>query len=103
MSALQPPDPDAGILDAIAHWAPIGAAASLVRALLSQNPGSFWWIARRTVAASITAALIGPAILAQSPNSGLAMACVGAISYAAPEVWDWAGKKVVSFVKGVWK
>lgn len=102
MSSIQP-DPNGGFLDTVMHWAPVGAAASLIRALLSQNPGSYWWIARRTVAASITAALVGPAILAQSPNSGLAMACVGAVSYAAPEVWDWVGKKAVSLFKSVFK
>lgn len=103
MSALQPPEPDVTLVDSFLHYAPIGAAAAIIRALLSEKPTSVGFILRRTIAASITAWLVAPACHSLCPTDGSAIAAVGAISYAAPEVWDCVGKKIVALVRNVWK
>lgn len=103
MSPIQPPDDQQGFLDAIIQWAPIGAAAAITRALLSEDKESWGWVARRTIASSITAAIIGPALAYHMGNSGVAWACVGAVCYNAAAVWDWAGRKAVGFLKGLFK
>lgn len=99
MSAIQPPDDHQGFIEAVYQWAPVGAAAAITRALLSEDKESWGWVARRTIASSITAAIIGPAIAYQMGSSGVAWACVGAVCYNAAAVWDWVGKKVVALVK----
>lgn len=103
MSPITPPDDQQGFVDALIQWAPIGAAAAVTRALLSEDKESWGWVARRTIASSITAAIIGPAVASQMGNSGVAWACVGAVCYNAAAVWDWVGKKVVSVLKSWFK
>ncbi len=87
MSAMDPGH-DASFIENVWYYAPIGAAAAIARALLSEDKYSWGWTIRRTIAASITAVIFGPALEGYCSSSGVLLACVGAISYAGPEVWD---------------
>jgi hypothetical protein len=86
-----PPDTDKLIADA-ARFLPIGAAAMLARIVMSQEPVSFGWIARRMFFAAVTACLVGWATDGYIHSEGLRFAAVGASGYAAPEVADFAIK-----------
>ena len=84
-----PPDSDKLISDA-ARFLPIGAAAMLARIVMSQDPVSFGWIARRMFFAAITACLVGWATDGYLHSQGMRFAAVGAAGFAAPEVADFA-------------
>ena len=86
-----PPDSDKLLADA-ARFLPIGAAAMLARIVMSQEPVSCSWIARRMFFAAVTACLVGWATDGYLQSQGLRFAAVGAAGYAAPEVADFAIK-----------
>ena len=87
----------------------LGGLAMVARLLLSTEPVTFGWVARRVGAAAITAALVGYAVQDHIASPGLRMAVVGASGYAAPECLDYlmraikarAEKEVGSIEKGV--
>lgn len=87
----------------------LGGLAMVARLLLSQEPVSFWWVARRVGAAAITAALVGYGVQDHIASPGLKMAVVGASGYAAPECLDYlmraikarAEREVGAIEKGV--
>jgi hypothetical protein len=85
----------------------LGGLAMTARLLLSTEPVSFGWVARRVCAAAITAAIVGYAIQDHIASSGLRMGAVGAAGYAAPECLDYLlkyikarGEKEVASVSG---
>ena len=82
-----PPDSDKLLADA-ARFLPIGAAAMLARIVMSQEPVSFGWIARRMFFAAVTACLVGWGTDGYIQSQGMRFAAVGAAGYAAPEVAD---------------
>lgn len=84
-----PPESDKLLADA-ARFLPIGAAAMLARIVMSQEPVSFGWIARRMFFAAVTACLVGWATDGYLQSQGMRFAAVGAAGYAAPEVADFA-------------
>jgi len=84
-----PPDSDKLLADA-ARFLPIGAAAMLARIVMSQEPVSFGFIARRMFFAAVTACLVGWATDGYLQSQGMRFAAVGAAGYAAPEVADFA-------------
>ena len=101
-----PPDTDKLVSDA-ARFLPIGAAAMLARIVMSQEPVSLGWIARRMFFAAVTACIVGWATEGYLQSQGMRFAAVGAAGYAAPEVADFAlnwikakGKAEVAKVKG---
>lgn len=59
------------------------------RMLLSTEPVSFGFVARRFLAASITAALVGLGTKDYFTSTGLWLAVSGGAGYAAPEVTDY--------------
>ena len=59
------------------------------RLLLSTTPVSPGWVARRVLAAGITAAIAGYALNDYITSPGLRMGAIGAIGYSAPEALDW--------------
>lgn len=87
----------------------LGGLAMVARLLLSTEPVTFGWVARRVGAAAITAALVGYAVQDHIASPGLRMAVVGASGYAAPECLDYlmraikarAEKEVGAIEKGV--
>ena len=83
-----PPDSDKLLADA-ARFLPIGAAAMLARIVMSQEPVSFGWIARRMFFAAVTACLVGWATDGYLESQGLRFAAVGAAGYCAPETMDY--------------
>ncbi len=102
MSALGPdsfPQPSSSWVDNFIQFAPIGAAAAIIRALLSEERATWGWNVRRTIAASITAWIAGPALLAYIDNFNVMLLALGAVSYAGPEVWDGVLKVVKSAVR----
>lgn len=72
----------------------LGGLAMTARLLMSTEPVSFGWVARRVTAAAITAALVGYGIQDHISSPGLRMAVVGASGYCAPEVMDYVLKYV---------
>ena len=77
------------------------------RLLLSTEPVSIGWVARRVGAAAITAALVGYAIQDHIASPGLRMGVIGAAGYTAPECLDYLmryikarGEKEVAKVAG---
>jgi hypothetical protein len=85
----------------------LGGLAMTARLLLSTEPVSIGWVARRVSAAAITAAIVGYAIQDHIASPGLRMGVVGAAGYAAPECLDYLlkyikarGEKEVSAVAG---
>lgn len=66
----------------------IGALAMCSRLLLSEDKQTWGWVARRVVAASITAVLANYALTDYITSSSLRTAAVGGLSYASPEVLD---------------
>jgi len=79
-----PPEAKSGLVAAI-----IGGLAMTARLLLSTTPVSPGWVARRVLAASITAAVAGFALTDYITSPGLRMGAIGAIGYSAPEALDW--------------
>lgn len=79
-----PPEAKSGIVAAI-----IGGLAMTARLLLSTTPVSPGWVARRVLAAGITAAIAGYALNDYITSPGLRMGAIGAIGYASPEALDW--------------
>lgn len=79
-----PPEAKSGLVAAI-----IGGLAMTARLLLSTTPVSPGWVARRVLAASITAAIAGYALNDYITSPGLRMGAIGAIGYSAPETLDW--------------
>lgn len=79
-----PPEAKSGIVAAI-----IGGLAMTARLLLSTTPVSPGWVARRVLAAGITAAFAGYALNDYIQSPGLRMGAIGAIGYASPEALDW--------------
>jgi hypothetical protein len=67
----------------------LGGLAMTARLLLSTEPVSIGWVARRVSAAAITAALVGYGIQDHIASPGLRMAAIGACGYAAPEITDY--------------
>jgi hypothetical protein len=66
----------------------IGAMSMAARLLLSEEKHTWGWVARRVMAASITAAIAGYALTEYISSPGLRMGAIGALSYASPEVLD---------------
>ena len=66
----------------------LGGLSMVARLLLSSEPVTFGWVARRVMAASIVAMLVGFGIQDQIQSVGLRMAVVGASGYVAPEALD---------------
>jgi hypothetical protein len=66
----------------------IGGMAMAARLLLSQEKHSWAWVARRVMAASITAAIAGYALTEYISSPGLRMGAIGAIAYSSPEALD---------------
>jgi len=79
-----PAEAKSGLVAAI-----IGGLAMTARLLLSTTPVSPGWVARRVLAAGITAALAGYALNDYITSPGLRMGAIGAIGYASPEALDW--------------
>lgn len=84
----------------------LGSAAMVARLLLSTEPVSWGWVARRIFAAAITAAFVGWAVSEHIQSIPLRFAATGAAGYAAPEVLDYLlkyiharGQKEVAAVK----
>lgn len=75
-------------IDSFMQFAPIGASAAIIRAMLSEEKHTWGWNARRTIAASLTAWMAGPALAAYITDFNVMLLAVGAVSYAGPEVWD---------------
>lgn len=85
----------------------LGGLAMTARLLLSTEPVSIGWVARRVGAAAITAALVGYAIQDHIASPGLRMGVIGAAGYTAPECLDYLmryikarGEKEVAKVAG---
>jgi hypothetical protein len=68
--------------------ATIGAFSMAARLLLSEEKHSWGWVARRVMAASITAAVAGYALTEYIASPGLRMGAIGALAYASPEALD---------------
>ena len=68
--------------------ATIGAFSMAARLMLSEEKHSWGWVARRVMAASITAAVAGYALTEYIASPGLRMGAIGALAYASPEALD---------------
>jgi hypothetical protein len=68
--------------------ATIGAFSMAARLLLSEEKHTWGWVARRVMAASITAAVAGYALTEYIASPGLRMGAIGALAYASPEALD---------------
>jgi hypothetical protein len=68
--------------------ATIGAFSMAARLMLSEEKHSWAWVARRVMAASITAAVAGYALTEYIASPGLRMGAIGALAYASPEALD---------------
>jgi hypothetical protein len=68
--------------------ATIGAFSMAARLMLSEEKHSWMWVARRVMAASITAAVAGYALTDYIASPGLRMGAIGALAYASPEALD---------------
>ena len=66
----------------------IGGLSMCARLLLSTERVSWGWVARRVLAAAITAVVVGYAVQDYISSPGLRMGAIGAISYASPEALD---------------
>jgi len=66
----------------------IGAMSMAARLLLSEEKHSWGWVARRVMAASITAAIAGYALTEYISSPGLRMGAIGALAYSSPEALD---------------
>jgi hypothetical protein len=66
----------------------IGAMAMCARLLLSEDRQTWGWVARRVLAASITAVLANYGLTEYITSNSLRTAAVGGLSYASPEVLD---------------
>jgi hypothetical protein len=90
MSPPPPIDPESipkelkdGVVAAV-----IGAFSMAARLLLSEEKHTWGWVARRVMAASITAAVAGYALTEYIASPGLRMGAIGALAYASPEALD---------------
>jgi len=68
--------------------ATIGAFSMAARLMLSEEKHTWGWVARRVMAASITAAVAGYALTEYIASPGLRMGAIGALAYASPEALD---------------
>jgi hypothetical protein len=68
--------------------ATIGAFSMAARLLLSEEKHTWGWVARRVMAASITAAVAGYALTDYIASPGLRMGAIGALAYSSPEALD---------------
>ena len=66
----------------------IGGLAALARVLLSTRPTSPGWVIRRILSAGIVAVCVGFGMQDWISTPGVRLACIGACSYAAPEILD---------------
>jgi hypothetical protein len=66
----------------------IGAMSMAARLLLSTEKHTWPWVARRVMAASITAAIAGYALTEYISSPGLRMGAIGALAYSSPEALD---------------
>ena len=66
----------------------IGALAMTARLLLSEDKQTWSWVARRVMAASITAVLANYALIDYISSDSLRTAAVGGLAYASPEALD---------------
>lgn len=66
----------------------IGAFSMAARLLLSEEKHTWAWVARRVMAASITAAVAGYALTEYITSPGLRMGAIGALAYSSPEALD---------------
>jgi hypothetical protein len=66
----------------------IGALSMAARLLLSEEKHTWGWVARRVMAASITAAVAGYALTEYIASPGLRMGAIGALAYSSPEALD---------------
>jgi hypothetical protein len=66
----------------------IGGMAMACRLLLSEEKHSWGWVARRVLAASLTAVVVNAAVTDHIASTGLRIGAVGAVSYCAPEALD---------------
>lgn len=66
----------------------IGGMAMAARLLLSQEKHTWAWVARRCMAASITAVVVNAAVTDYISSTGLRIGAVGAVAYCAPEAAD---------------
>jgi hypothetical protein len=66
----------------------IGGMAMAARLLLSQEKHSWGWVARRVLAASLTAVIVDAVCHDYISSSGLRIGAVGAVAYCAPEALD---------------
>jgi hypothetical protein len=66
----------------------IGALSMAARLLLSEEKHTWGWVARRVMAASITAAIAGYALTEYISSPGLRMGAIGALAYSSPEALD---------------
>lgn len=85
---IQPPeDPSALFSDGVVA-ASIGLLAGIARVMLSHEKHSFGYVARRTLVAAIVGFFSSMLVGEYVTSIRLQFCCVGAISYAAPEVCD---------------
>lgn len=66
----------------------IGGLSMCARLLLSTEKQTWGWVARRVLAAAITAVVVGYAVQDYISSPGLRMGAIGAVSYASPEALD---------------
>lgn len=66
----------------------IGGIAAIGRLLMSTTPASAGWVIRRVLSAGIVAIGVGFAMQDWISTPGVRLACIGACSYAAPEILD---------------
>ena len=66
----------------------IGGLSMCARLLLSTEKQTWGWVARRVLAAAITAVVVGYAVQDYIQSPGLRMGAIGAVSYASPEALD---------------
>ena len=66
----------------------IGGLAAIARMLLSTRPAHPGWVIRRILSAGIVAVGVGFGMQDWISTPGVRLACIGACSYAAPEILD---------------
>jgi len=74
----------------------LGGFSMTARVMLSTEPVSFGFIARRFFAASITAAFVGMATKDYFTSTGLWLGVCGGAGYSAPEITDFLIRYVKS-------
>ena len=85
--------------------AALGAAGMVSRILLSKEPLTFGWIARRLLASGLVSIFAGFALQDHISSLSLRYACIGLSGAAAPELLDagiaWARSRANAEVKKV--